>query len=119
MGKGGIPLAALVAAVVMGAHGGVARASTAETQARLAAARPVATQSALPPPAPVAAHPPTTRQEPVAEPPRPDLPSPEAPAPKPEPRRRLGLILLLPTLFAQVAIVRWLVRRGRKASRRV
>lgn len=109
-------LAVMLLAAVVGAQGGVARASTAETQARLAAARPVKAQSVLPPVAPQ--RPPTAR-EPIAHPPRPNLPPPETSTPRPAARRNLGLVLLLPTLFAQVALVRWLARRRRKASGRV
>ncbi len=116
-------LAVLALAALIGAQAGVARASTAETQARLAKVRPVATQSLAPPPKPVTADPPPAGHEPLAAPPKPDLPPTEASAPgtapRPAPRHDAGLILLIPALIALVALVRWFARRRRSASKRV
>lgn len=113
-------LAFAAAAIVWTASGGV-RASTAETQARLAAARPVPAQSVAQPPPPVTASPPSADGEAMTAPPKPNLPSPRQPAPKPEPtpRHRLDLVLLPITLLALVAAVRWFARRRRPASKRV
>jgi hypothetical protein len=112
-------LAVLAAVIVAEAQGGLAQASTAETQARLAAARPVPTQAVTPPPPPVEPASPAARGAPLAAPPKPNLPSTEAPAPRPTPRRDFGLILLLPALLVLVALVRWFARRRRSATRRV
>ena len=119
MPRRGTGLAALAVATLIGAHAGLARASTAETQARLAKARPVATQTVTPPPPPVAPDRQTAGREPLTKPPRSDLPSHEAPRPKPAPRHDFGLILLLPALLALVAVVRWFARRRRSGSQRV
>ena len=109
----------LAAAIVAGSQGGLAQVSTAETQARLAAARPVPTQAVAPPSPPVEPASPATHREPLAAPPKPDLPSPKAPAPRAAPRRDFGLILLLPALLMLVASVRWFARRRRSAAKRV
>ena len=116
-----------IAAVFAIQFAGGAFASTAETQARLAAARPVTTEAVPAPPPPLSPHAPAARHEPVAGPPRPNLSSPESPAPelapKPAPklaaRHDLGLVLLPPVLIALVALVRWFARRRRSASTRV
>lgn len=112
-----------IAAVFAIQSAGGAFASTAETQARLAAARPVTTEAVPAPPPPLSPHAPAARHEPVAGPPRPNLSSPESPAPglapKPAPRHDLGLVLLPPALIALVALVRWFARRRRSVSKRV
>ena len=109
-----------VAAVVTVQVADGALASTAETQARLAAARPVATQAVSPPPAPVTGEqPPPGPGATTPAAPRPNLPAPPAPAPKPAPRRDAGLLLLIPALLSVVALARWLARRRRSAVKRV
>ncbi|ADG09970.1 hypothetical protein B7G68_07595 [Caulobacter segnis] len=110
---------ALLAALAVGTSGGGAQASTADTQARLAAARPVATQAVTPPPPPVAPHKASGSREPMAAPPKTNLAAPEAPPPRAAPPRELGLILLAPALIALVAVVRWFARRRRSGSKRV
>lgn len=96
-----------------------ARASTAETQARLAAARPVPTKTVSPPPAPVTGERPPPPPSATTAAPRPNLPPTPAPSPKPAPRRDASLLLLIPALLGLVAIVRWLARRRRPAAKRV
>ncbi|PZR34585.1 MAG: hypothetical protein DI526_10065 [Caulobacter segnis] len=108
-----------VAAVVAVQAADGALASTAETQARLAAARPVATKAVSPPPAPVTGEQPPPGPGATTAAPRPNLPAPPAPSPKPAPRRDAGLLLLIPALLSIVALVRWLARRRRSAAKRV
>ena len=103
-------LLALGAAAV-GVQGAAAQASTGDTQARLAAARPVTTKTVGPPPPPVTAAPPIVGPEPVAAPPKPDLPAPPPAKPGSAPHRAPGFILLVPALLALVAVVRWFARR--------
>jgi hypothetical protein len=110
---------AILAALAVGTSGGGAQASTAETQARLAAARPVATQAVTPPPPPIAPENTSGSREPMAAPPKTDLAAPEAPPPRSSPRHDLDLILLAPALIALVAVVRWFARRRRSGSKRV
>lgn len=111
-------LLAGAAAVAWVGSGGV-QASTADTRARLAAARPVATQAVSPPPAPVAGQQPRPAPGALSAPPKPNLPAPQAPSPRVEPRRDAGLLLLIPALIGLVGLVRWLARRRRSAVRRV
>jgi hypothetical protein len=106
-------LLALGVAAAVGVQGAAAQASTADTQARLAAARPVTTTTVAPPPPPVTAAPPSVGPGHVAAPPKPDLPAPPPAKPSPAPHRAPGFILLLPALLALVAVVRWFARRRR------
>jgi hypothetical protein len=104
---------ALGVMAAVGVQGAAAQASTADTQARLSAARPVTPQTVAPPPPPVTAARPTAGREPVAAPPRPDLPAPPPAQPRPAPDRAPSFILLVPALLALVAVVRWFARRRR------
>ncbi|WP_143754932.1 hypothetical protein [Caulobacter sp. BP25] len=116
-------LLAIIAAAVVAVQGGDAWASTAQTQARLATARPVATQAVAAPPPPVAPEQPTAPPQALAQAPRPDLPPPRnqtpAPARASTARGPAGPILLFVALLALVTVVRWFARRRQSTPKRV